>query len=112
MLMHENVNGDASARKRTVQKHQQRYFRNKEKRRKMLSIINAVEQRHKNGLTEKQRSFNNKKAKHWNIRRENYNSKKNPRKRHKGRIYSSRESSAKASKKGSCIVSPLKLGSE
>lgn len=42
----------------------------------MLSIINAVEQRHKNGLTEKQRSFNNKKAKHWNIRRENYNSKK------------------------------------
>lgn len=43
MLMHEDVNGDASARKRTVQKHQQRYFRNKEKRRKMLSIINAVE---------------------------------------------------------------------
>lgn len=75
--MHEDVdNGDASARKRTVQEHQQKYSRNKEKRPKMLSIINAVEQRHKNGLIEKQRSFNNKKAKHWDIRRENYNSKK------------------------------------
>lgn len=51
----------------------------------MLSIINAVEQRHKNGLTEKQRSFNNKKAKHWNIRRENYNSKKKPTKTSQGK---------------------------
>lgn len=59
--MHEDINGDASARKRTVQNYQQKYFRNKEKRRKMLSIINAVEQRHENGLTEKQRGFNNKK---------------------------------------------------
>lgn len=83
--MHEDVNGDASARKRTVQKHQQKYFRNKEKRRKMLSIINAVEQRHKNGLTEKQRSFNNKKAKHWNIKRENYNSKKKTTKTSQGK---------------------------